>query len=160
MTSPQLPTPFRIAVIVSILAGIVWLLRWLALPKPLRGIPYDQTSATRLAGDVPNMRNAKRVRVWLRHQFEKHNSPIVQVFMTPFQKPWVLVADFREAQDVMIRRTKEFDRSALTTDSFGGVMPESHINMKTADRRFKRNKELVKDLMTPAFLNEVSLKVH
>jgi hypothetical protein len=95
------------------------------------------------------------MRVWMRDQFAIYKSPIVQVFLAPFGKPWLLVSHFREAHDVMTRRTREFDRSSLTTDSFGGVMPASHINMKTADHRFRQNKELVKDLMTPAFLNEV-----
>jgi hypothetical protein len=36
---------------------------------------------------------------------------VVQLFTFPFQKPWVYVADFREAHDVMLRRPKEFDRS-------------------------------------------------
>jgi len=132
------------------------ILRWLLLPKPIPGIPFNRQSANRITGDNPDLKKAGRMRSWLRDQFTIHNSPIVQVFVAPFGKPWVLVSDFTEAYDIMTRRTKEFDRSSLTTDSFGGVMPSSHINMKSADPQFRHNKQLVRDLMTPVFLNEVS----
>ncbi|KAK0701274.1 cytochrome P450 [Lasiosphaeris hirsuta] len=70
---------------------------------------------------------------------------VVQIFMTPFGRPWVLVSDFWEAQDIMMRRTREFDKSSLTKDSFSALLPN-----------YQHNRELVKDLMTPAFLDQVS----
>ena len=57
--------------------------------------------------------------------------------------------------DVMMRRTHEFDRSKLTIESFGGVLGNSHICMRTEDSRFKQNQALLKDLRTKSFLNEV-----
>lgn len=134
----------------------VTLLYYYFLPKPFPGIPYNRAAIGRLFGDAHDMKAAPRVRAWLRGQFAKHDSPIVQIFVVPFGKPWILVSDFREAQDVMLRRTADFDRSSLTTDSFGGVMPENHVCMKTSDPRFPHNRELVRDLMTPSFLSQVS----
>lgn len=41
----------------------------------------------------------------------KLNSPIVQLFVRPFDRPWVIVSDPDVAYDVLVRRTPlEFDR--------------------------------------------------
>jgi hypothetical protein len=154
-TGYEMPTLTVIAAVCSLVAVLIPLLRWAALPKPFPGIPHNETSASRVQGDVPEMTKTGRVRFWLREQFAVHNSPIVQVFVNPFSKPWILVSDFREAHDVMTRRTKEFDKSNRTCDSFVGVMADSFVSMKTPDHRFKHNKELLKDLMTSSFLNDV-----
>jgi hypothetical protein len=98
---------------------------------------------------------ARQVRAWMRGQFAAHNSPIVQLFIRPLGKPYVLVSDFREAQDILIRRTKEFDRSNRSIAAFRGLVGDSHIAMRSTDHRFRTSKELVKDLMSTTFLNEV-----
>jgi hypothetical protein len=75
----------------------------------------------------------------------------------PLQKPVLVVCDFLEAEDVLTRRTREFDKSRLTNASFRGVVGSSLICMKTSDPRFRFNKELVKDLMSPEFLEQVGI---
>lgn len=55
-----------------------------------------------------------------------------------------------------MRRTKEFDRSNFFGDIFAGTIPDHHIRKLSQDPKFKSNRALVKDLMTPAFLNNVS----
>lgn len=140
----------------ALLAIILLLLYQAALPKPLLGIPYNEEAAGKIWGDAAEMTSAKRPRGWMRDQFERHNSPIVQLFMSPVQKPWILVSDFSHANDIMMRRNKDFDRSGLTRDCFEGILPEFHFNMRSKDPRYKSNKELLRDLMTPRFLNEVS----
>jgi hypothetical protein len=86
----------------------------------------------------------------------RHNSPIVQFFFPPFKGPSVAVVDYHEAHDILTRRTKEFDRGTRSAQIFNTVLPNHHIAMKTTDHRFKGNKDLVKDLMTPSFLSQVS----
>lgn len=138
---------------------IFFLLRWVALPKPIPGIPYNKASAKRISGDGPEMKKAamaRNVRFWMRDQFAVHNSPIVQLFIRPFGKPNVLVSDFRENQDILMRRTKEFDRSKRSMEAFSGLVANGHIAMKSSDPRFMQNKDLVRDLMSPNFLHEVS----
>ncbi|KAK1758058.1 cytochrome P450 [Echria macrotheca] len=145
-------TAFGFLVVTSLLL----LLRWAALPRPIPGIPYNRESARRIMGDIPDMKKAKGIRLWYQAQLARHNSPIVQVFNRPLRGPLLLVADAREAQDVLMRRTREFDKSTMTSDSFKCLVGDSHISMKSADHRYKHNKELLRDLMSPAFLNEVS----
>lgn len=139
--------------------ALLYLLRQWALPTPLPGIPYNQAAADRLLGDVAEIREIKknggRARAWFSAQTVKHNSPIVQVFMTPLGKPAVIISDYREVQDILLRRGKEFDRGSRNVEAFRGVIRWHHIAMRTVDPQFKKNRELVKDLMTHQFLNSV-----
>lgn len=152
----SLPAPAAFGLAAG-LAGLVLYLVWLALlPKPIPGIPYNARSARRIFGDIPDLAKSMGRRDWFALQSVKLGSPIFQLFLRPFAKPWVIIADFRESQDILLRRGKEFDRSYRNFEGFAGVVPNHHITMRSADPRFKGNKELVKDLMTPQFLSEVS----
>lgn len=65
---------------------------------------------------------------YIRGQALQLDSPIFQMFMTgPFGKPWVVLADFREAQDIQMCRQGEFDRSAFLADVFGPLLPGHHV---------------------------------
>jgi len=129
------------------------------LPKPLPGIPYNKDALNNLLGDMPAMvshiKKTEEMYDWLGQHNIKYQSPIVQVFGRPFSKPWVVISDFCETQDILMRRTKEFDRSDFTADLFAGLMPDHHIRLKTNDE-YKSHRRLVQDLMTPSFLNQVA----
>ncbi|RYP51974.1 hypothetical protein DL768_002770 [Monosporascus sp. mg162] len=58
-------------------------------------------------------------------------TPIFQMFMRPLGKPWVVVADFRESEDIQLRRQGEFDRSTFLGEVFGPLLPHSHVGMPT-----------------------------
>ncbi|KAL2828394.1 cytochrome P450 monooxygenase [Aspergillus cavernicola] len=138
--------------------------RWF-LPRPLPGIPYNHEATKNVFGDLPALREHARITgersSWLPLQSRKLNSPIIQIFASPFTKPWVVLTEFRESQDILLRRTKEFDRSDHFGNIFKGLTPDHHISMKTANPQFKVHRRLIQDLMTPAFLNEVSApRVH
>ncbi|KAJ4347463.1 hypothetical protein N0V85_009763, partial [Neurospora sp. IMI 360204] len=100
-------------VLLAATIGLYSLYQWL-LPKPIPGIAYNSQAAKSLLGDAPAM--VKEVsatgefRVWCAKQMKQMNSPLCQIFIRPFSKPWVLLADFREAKDILTRR-KEFDKS-------------------------------------------------
>ncbi|KAH6838508.1 cytochrome P450 [Chaetomium sp. MPI-CAGE-AT-0009] len=142
-----------------LLAGLYALYR-AALPKPLAGIPYNRDAAGKLFGDVPEMMayvmRTKRVFCWLTSLTTRHQSPIIQAFITPGGLPWVVVTDPFESQDILLRRTKEFDRSGFFGDLIGGILPEQHIQFVSSDSRFKNNRNLINHLMAPSFITEVS----
>ncbi|TQN69575.1 Cytochrome P450 monooxygenase TRI13 [Colletotrichum shisoi] len=127
-------------------------------PKPFAGIPYNQSAAYKFMGDLSEIQHARThgegFTAWMRDLASRHNSPLVQVFLGPFSAPALVLFDYRESYDIVARRTKEFDRCKRDADTMATVLPEHHISMISADPRFKGNKELVKDLMTPWFLNE------
>jgi hypothetical protein len=56
-----------------------------------------------------------------------------QMFMRPLGKPWVVLTDFREAQDILTTRRDEFDRSSFTTEVFGPLLPEFHAVVRPLD---------------------------
>jgi hypothetical protein len=152
---PYSPTAFGVAIIV----GLAVLVYRSALPKPIPGIPYDKRAAKNLFGSLPDMISYMKMNgviiPWLTSHNAKHGAPLVQFFGAPFSKPTLVLSDFHESQDILLRRTKEFDRAARSLASFEGSIPNHHIAMRTADPRFKGNKELVRDLMSPNFLADV-----
>lgn len=130
-----------------------------ALPKPLPRIPHNEAAAKTILGDLPELythMQRRDLRGWMSTLPRRLNSPIVQLFARPFSKPAVVISDFVTEQDILLRRSKEFDRPWQMTASLRGVIPNHHIAMLTSDPQFRRNRELVKDLMTPNFLHTVN----
>lgn len=127
-----------------------------ALPKPIPGIPYNHEASKSLFGDVKEMLTAKYRRVWLWTQPTKHNAPVAQVFLFPLRKPTVVVSDYREIVDICTRRTNEFDRGSRNKECVGLTAPNFHFTMESRDPKFKTHRELLRDIMTPSFLEEVS----
>ena len=128
----------------------------LLLPQPIPGIPYNPKSARKLLGDAPDMLRevgvTRELNVWLVRQVNKLQAPLCQVFVQPFSKPWLLLADSVEAQDIMTRRP-EFDRSNFITDGLS-PMDDFHARMKTG-KTWKATRAWLQDLMGPSFLNNI-----
>lgn len=130
-----------------------------ALPKPIPGIPYNHASARSILGDIPSMmkwkKDTRETFTWMTEQCKILNAPMVQVFVKPFSLPWVIVTDARECEDVLTRRSKEFDRARFTTDVVQPILREHHFPFPSGPKQ-RAHRSLLSDLMTPAFLNEVS----
>ena len=137
------------------LAAVLYLLYSWLLPKPLPGIAYNPEATKSLWGDVPALNRYLAANgefsTWLGDQCAKLNSPVVQVFIHPFRLPWILVADFDEAQDILMRR-EEFEKPQFLIDGLA-ALDDFHARYKTADERFRSRRQLRQDLMGPKFLN-------
>ncbi|KAF6792636.1 cytochrome p450 monooxygenase [Colletotrichum sojae] len=156
---PQQPPTEAFYVLASAAAALSFFLYSLyqyLLPKPIPGIPYNAEATKNLLGDIPRLQKEAdtNITAWLINQTRKHQSPIFQVFMEPFRKPAVFINDFRESQDILMRR-KEFDRSDYTIALLSGTSPQFHINLKTGPE-WKAHRRLLQDLMTPKFLHGVA----
>ncbi|KAM0722249.1 hypothetical protein Q7P37_001690 [Cladosporium fusiforme] len=129
-----------------------------ALPKPIPGIPYNESAVNRILGDAQDAISYQKktgdIMAWVTDQVLKHDQPVIQLFMRPFGKPWVVITDFREMQDIVNRRTREFDRSNFFGDLFYSILQNHHVHMPTSDR-WRAHRKLMGDTMTPAFLNNV-----
>ncbi|CCF33717.1 cytochrome P450 monooxygenase [Colletotrichum higginsianum] len=151
-------SPAFIAVLVT--CAFLYYIYLKGFPKPLAGIPYNESAVGKFMGDLSEFQHARThgegFTVWMRDLASRHNSPLVQVFLGPFSAPALVLFDYRESYDIVARRTKEFDRCQRDAETMATILPEHHLSMMSADPRFKGNKELVKDLMTPWFLNEIS----
>ncbi|KAG5762394.1 hypothetical protein H9Q72_009494 [Fusarium xylarioides] len=144
-----------LAIFLAILTGLFFvnLYKWL-LPKPLPGIPYNEAAIKNLFGDAPDMarviKETGEFNGWMTKQVEKLKSPICQVFVRPFSKPWILLADFREAEDILMRRS-EFDKPTFLSQGML-CLGDFSARFKT-NQQFKTRRHLKHDLMTPTFLN-------
>lgn len=127
-------------------------------PQPLPGIPYNQTASHRILGDIPDLvtsvRRTKETSSWCFSQCRRLKSPVIQLFLRPFSKPFVFVDDARETEDMLLRRTREFDRAPSTAAFFRTVLPRASI-VKPTDHEFKAQRRLWVDVMSPAFLRSV-----
>ncbi|RYO83909.1 hypothetical protein DL766_009946 [Monosporascus sp. MC13-8B] len=143
---------------IVILLLIIYCIYRRGCPKPIPGIPYNAEALNNFMGDVTirPRPDGQAPRDWLGGLGNRHNYPLVQIFVGPFARPSLILFDYWEAYDICHRRTKEFDKSSRNTDIFALIVPNNHGAMKSADPRFRSNKELVKDLMSPTFMNQVS----
>lgn len=137
---------------IAVLPLLYSLYRYL-LPKPIPGIPYNKDATKSLLGDIPQSKKESPGNIfnWISAQSRRHNSPIFQIWLGPFTKPAVVVADFREGQDILLRR-KKFDRSNFMSSVLSGEANSFHITLKTGPQ-WKAQRRLLQDLMTPAFLH-------
>jgi hypothetical protein len=157
VTSSSALTYATVIILVASLS-LVFLYR-AALPKPLAGIPYNAGSARNIFGDVPAMLSHIAGEdgtfiSYLVKSLEQLDAPLVQVFIKPFSRPLLILSDFDEAYDLMVHRTREFDRSTSSGDLVRGLGPDHHIHLKTTPA-WRSQRRLVQDLMTPSFLNQV-----
>jgi hypothetical protein len=138
---------------------------WYLLPKPIPGdIPYDKVSRRRLLGDLPDL--LKNIAVtrnpfdFLTERVQQIQSPIIQIWMKPFSRPIVVISDPRETEDILLRRTKEFDRGQFFKDIFNDNVPYHHIVLPT-NEQFKAQRTFIRDAMSPVFLRDVGVpRVH
>jgi hypothetical protein len=124
-------------VILSIVSSLVYALYLAILPRPIAGIPHNASAARRILGDVPSALRCRKenheMSGFVTDQLVKLNNPVIQLFLRPFGKPWVVVADFREAHDVLLRRSREFDRSDFFSNLFTATMPACQVQMRTGE---------------------------
>jgi hypothetical protein len=90
-------------------------LRWLVTPRPLRGIPHYGPPAP--FGDIgrliTHIRETGLRSTWF-NAVAKDLGPISQI-MVGWSKA-VILSDIQEMEDILLRRTKEFDRSSDMID--------------------------------------------
>lgn len=153
--SKHLLTISPVFVAIIIVPLVLYSLYRCLLPQPIPGIAFNPEATGSPLGDAPAMMKevsqTGEFRVWCAKQVMKMDSPICQVFIRPFSQPWVLVADAREARDILTRRSLEFDKSSFLSDGMA-CMGAFHGIYQTGEK-FKSNRRLIQDLMTTSFLH-------
>jgi hypothetical protein len=118
------------------LVSVCYALHRLALPKPLKGIPYNPASATRILGDAADaarwMKKNGDFFSYIPHLAKELNvGPVFQMFLRPFGHPYVICLDPYEAYDVRVRRLRDFDRSLFFGDVFLALLPDMMVHLPT-----------------------------
>lgn len=131
-----------------------------ALPKPLPGIPYVPGSEKNFLGNLPlalaHQKNAGRFSSYFYQPAEHLQVPLLQVFMRPFSRPWLLLCDGREAQDLMTRRAHEFEYADFAIDLHRAAWPETLASLKT-NERWRANRRMMGETATSMYINTVGL---
>lgn len=136
-------------------------LYYLCLPKPLPGIPYHRSVQYNPLGDLPALlkwtaENGQDPFTWFAEQHTVLDSPVIQLFIKPFGRPSVFVADYWETEDILSRRGAEFDRSEFVKNLFWGPLRDSSASMNT-DAHFRIQRRLTTEVMSPTFLRDIAL---
>lgn len=154
---PDLEIAIRSALLGLLLLALHRLYQHRLLPQPIPDIPHNASAAQKLLGDLPTlqkeMARTQNIQSWLLQQTLNLKSPLIQVFLEPFSKPILVLSDPRESLDVLLYRSRDFDRGPMLYDIFSGLSPTHHIGMKTGPE-WKRHRNLVQHLVTTPFLHE------
>ncbi|KAJ6021663.1 cytochrome P450 monooxygenase [Penicillium herquei] len=157
----NISSPFQVLMTLVLLLLFFYFIHRIILPRPIPGIPYNVASAGKVLGDLPAIRahiasaNGGTFITYVHDSMRSLNSPLIQIFLPPMSKPLLILGDFPEAHDILVRRNKDFDRSHTLGDLVWGVAPDHHIHLKT-NAVWKSQRRLVQDLMTPSFLYTVA----
>ncbi|KAI1337269.1 cytochrome P450 [Xylariaceae sp. FL0016] len=147
------------AVLVASASLLYIVYRW-SLPVPLPGIPYNAEAVKTPLGDIPGIaaveRSGGRSSQWFAEQGRRHGSAVVQVFMEPLGRPSVVVSGFREVYEML--HCRDVDRGTLGTLP-ELVMPEAQVAMNLTDPRVRRNREMVREVMSARFTRNVNAPV-
>ncbi len=145
--------------ILLVLLALLSLAYYLALPRIIPHIPHNRTSAHSILGDLPallaNFKATSENVNWMTQQCVTLNSPLIQLFLWPGAFPLLVLSDHRETEDILIRRTREFDRSDIIARLLGGLVPYATIVMPSHEL-FKSQRRIWANTMSTAFLNEVA----
>ncbi|KAI1263763.1 cytochrome P450 [Xylariaceae sp. FL1019] len=129
-------------------------------PTPYPGIPYNEASAKRISGDIPDLipvikaKNEFSISVFT-VTTRKLGTPIAQLLFPGIRKPLIVLEDPREIEDVLMRRNKEFDKAPMSIDLIGPMFPEGTISQYTTPK-LRAQKRLWADVMSTEFLRKAA----
>ncbi|KAM0327597.1 hypothetical protein ACHAQA_005890 [Verticillium albo-atrum] len=143
----ELPLIPLVVTILLLLPLTVYLLQ-----RPLPDIP--RTPWASLITDIPALIRSPTGLSYLTSLPSIHQNPLCQVSLKPFSQPYLLLTDYREAHDILLRR-REWDRSDYSISLLGGIAPRHHINLKHGPA-WSAHRRILADTMSPGFLHDVA----
>lgn len=141
-------------------AALFYILRFLFIPKPLPGIPYNRLSYLMPWGDLVSFGFSFVVRgelfAWFNAESHRHRSPIFQAFIPSFSMsfPVLVVTDPVEVREIMTRRHNSIDRSSLMGLWFGLLASGASIGMSSG-AGFRALRWVWNSMLSPVFLGRV-----
>ncbi|CAH0051881.1 unnamed protein product [Clonostachys solani] len=142
------------------LAASIAIIRWWLLPKPYPYIPYNKQSASRITGDIPDLVPVMKECNQVSHSMftittRKLGTPIAQLLFPNIRRPFVILEDPREIEDILLRRGKEFDRAATPSAIFQPMFPQATVAQFTTPK-LKAQKRLWADVTSAEFLHKAA----
>ncbi|KAI0413076.1 cytochrome P450 [Xylaria grammica] len=129
-------------------------------PTPYPGIPYNKDSARRITGDFPSlMPLIQATNEFSNSVFavstQRLGTPIAQVLFPAIRKPFIVLEDPREIEDIVLRRNREFDKATTAIDGFAPMFPQASLS-QYATPKLKAQKRLWADVMSAKFLHKAA----
>lgn len=69
-------------------------------------------------------------------------------------RPFVIVSDLREIEDIVLRRNGIIDRAPIMHDFFSLLFPRATVSMRTT-QEFKQKRGMWNSILMPKFMHEV-----
>ncbi|KAI1369435.1 cytochrome P450 [Xylaria arbuscula] len=129
-------------------------------PQPYPGIPYNEASAHRATGDIPDLVPIIRETKEFSNSIftvttQKLGTPIAQFLFPVIRKPLIVLEDPRAIEDIIIRRNKEFDIAPMALDILSPMFPKASVSQYTTpELRFQ--KRVWADVISAEFLRKVA----
>lgn len=151
--------PFYLLLGLSFVALIA--VAWRKLyPRPYPGIPYNEASANRVTGDIPDLVPVIEASGEFSNSVfsittQKLGTPIAQLLFPAIRMPLIVLDDPREIEDILVRRNKEFDKAPMAIDILSPMFPHASISQYTTPK-LKAQKRLWADVMKSDFLRRAA----
>lgn len=142
------------------LVALVFAARRRFYPKPYPGIPYNEQSANRLTGDLPELIPViEATNEYSGSIFaittQRLGKPIAQMLFPALRKPLILLEDPREIEDIVLRRNQEFDKAPMAVDTFRPLFATATTSQYTTPE-LRAQKRLWADVMSAEFLRKAA----
>lgn len=134
-------------------------------PRLYPGIPYNRSSAKRIAGDIPELVPLiKSTNEFSDNLFtvttRRLGTPIAQLLFPGIKRLLIILDDPREIEDICVRRNAEFDVAPMEIEISGPMFPNSPLAMYTTPE-LKAQKRRWADTVSYDFLRgAVSAGIH
>lgn len=145
-----------ITIVLAVIVICVALIRRHMYPKPYAGIPYNERSARRITGDLPDLLPVVKAKNEFSESLftittQRLGTPIAQVLFPRIREPLIILEDPREIEDIMVRRNKEFDKAPMAVELMVPFFPNGTVAQYTTPE-LKVQKRLWADVMNTNFL--------
>ncbi|KAK8071660.1 hypothetical protein PG996_005008 [Apiospora saccharicola] len=129
-------------------------------PKPYPGIPYNEQSAHRISGDLPELVPViKSTNEYSTAIFsittQRLGKPIAQMLFPALRKPLIILEDPREIEDILVRRNREFDKAPMAINTLRPMFANATTSQYTTPQ-LRAQKRLWADVMSAEFLHKAA----
>lgn len=129
-------------------------------PRPYPGIPYNEQSAKRLTGDLPELIPViQATNEYSSSIFaittQRLGKPIAQMLFPVLRKPLIILEDPREIEDIVLRRNQEFDKAPMAINTIKPMFANATTSQYTTPE-LRAQKRLWADVMRVEFLRKAA----
>lgn len=141
--------------------ALAFLARRRFYPKPYAGIPYNQHSANRLTGDVPDLTPIIKATneyssPLMAVTTQRLRRPLAQLLFPALRPPLLILDDPREIEDVLVRRGREFDRAPVSMHIVRHYFRHAMMTQYSSSPGLRDQKRVWADAFGADFLRRVA----